>query len=134
MTPKLLLRIASILMLAHTVGHSIGVLSSDNAPTPEIGKLMKDMKETHFMFMGRSVTIASFDKGYGITTIFVLLMVTVLLWLLSNDPANRMSRQILPVLGIFLLLLSLTEYIYFFGFAASFSLLAGLLVVWAFFG
>ena len=134
MRPKLLLRIASILMLLHTVGHTFGILSSDNPPTPEIAKVMKDMKETHFMFMGRSVTIASFDKGYGITLIFVLLMVTVLLWLVSNDPVNRMSRKILPVLGVFLLLLSLTEYIYFFGFAASISLLAGLLVVWAFFG
>jgi hypothetical protein len=35
-----------MLMLVHTVGHTFGVLSSDNPPSPEIAKLMKGMKET----------------------------------------------------------------------------------------
>jgi multidrug efflux pump subunit AcrB len=80
------------------------------------------MQSNHFNFMGRSSSIAGFYEGYGMSMILVMLFVSVLLWLQSGVP----SKPVLVLAGVFLLAFGVTEYIYFFPFAAAFSLLAGL--------
>ncbi|MHA4808459.1 LIC_13387 family protein [Flavitalea flava] len=122
MKPKLLLRIAAALMLLHTIGHSIGALSWKKAPNAQIGNVIGAMQNQHFEFMGRQVSFGGFYEGYVISMIFVLLLITVLLTLVSNNPQYPM----VAALSVFLILLAITEYIYFFPFAAAFSLLAGL--------
>jgi hypothetical protein len=84
------------------------------------------MKNNHFDFMGRSSTIADFYMGYGYSLIAVLLLTSVILWLLSNNPAGILARQLQMTLAAFLLSFAILEYIYFFPFAAAFSFLAGI--------
>jgi hypothetical protein len=122
MNAKVLLRIASGLMLLHALGHTIGAMSWKNAPNPAIAQVISGMQNNHFNFMGRTTSLASFYAGYGYIMIGVLLLVTVLLWQLSATPASGM----LLILGFFLMFMALMEYIYFFPMAAAFSLLAGL--------
>jgi hypothetical protein len=79
---KIALRIAAILMLLHTAGHTVGALTWKNAPNAHVAAVVTGMEKEHFGFMGRSLTLASFFTGYGYSMIGVLLLVSVLLWLL----------------------------------------------------
>jgi hypothetical protein len=81
------------------------------------------MQSNHFAFMGRNASMGLFYEGYGISMIFVLIMISLLLWLLASNYQNA----IVAVLAVFLMALAITEFIYFFPFAAAFTLLAGLL-------
>lgn len=72
--------------------------------------------------MGTSATIGGFYTGYGYITIGILLLLSILLWLLPAVP----NLRFMLVLGLFLLFLAIIEFIYFFPFAAAFSLLAGI--------
>lgn len=126
MRAKLLLRIAAILMLLHTMGHTIGALTWKDAPNPAVGLVVSGMQSQHFDFMGRSVTLAGFFEGYGFTMIGVLLLVTIFLWLFSSQSTNPLTKSLLPVLAAFLLVMGVIEYIYFFPFVAAFSFFGGL--------
>jgi hypothetical protein len=125
---KTALRTAAIVMLLHTLGHTTGSLTWKNAPNARVAAVVTGMENEHFGFMGRSLTLASFFTGYSFSMIGVLLLVSVLLWLLSAEPHKRM----IFVLGAFLLFLAFIEFIYFFPFAAAFSLLAGILTLYAY--
>ncbi|MDO3642454.1 hypothetical protein [Mucilaginibacter sp. L3T2-6] len=129
MKPKIFIRISSALMLLHTAGHTIGALTWKQAPDSTVARLISDMQSIHFAFMGRQVSLGSFFQGYGVINIFVLLFITVLLWLLSNAVGNTLTGKLLPVVAIFLLLMGVSELIYFFPFAAAISLLAGMLAL-----
>ncbi len=122
MKPKLLLRIASGIMLLHTLGHTMGALGWKDAPNAAVKQVIDRMQTTHFDFMGRSSTLANFYAGYGYIMIGVLLFISILLWQLSTNSI----RSIVLSLGILLLFMAVLEYIYFFPMAAAFSLLAGL--------
>ncbi|SHM40640.1 LIC_13387 family protein [Mucilaginibacter sp. OK098] len=126
MKPKLLLRIAAVLMFLHTIGHSFGAFSSKKAPNAAVAAVIKGMETTHFDFMGRSVTLASFDDGFAFIMILTLLFISILLWLLSAETGNSLSSRLVPLVAVLLLSMGILEYIYFFPFAAAFSLIAGL--------
>lgn len=125
MKPKLLLRIASVIMLLHTMGHTFGALGWKNAPNAAVAAVIAGMQREHFDFMGRSATIAAFYEGYGIMNIFVLLLLSASLWLLSGHATNPLARSMSALLGIFMVIMAVCEYIYFFPFAALLSLIAG---------
>ena len=133
MKPKLLLRIAAILMFLHTIGHTIGALSWKEAPNAAVAQVVNGMLTNHFNFMGRSVSIGSFYDGYGFTMILVMLLISIMLWVLSSQTNNNLAVKFIQLLGVFLLAMGVLEYIYFFPFAAAFSLLAGVCTVWALF-
>jgi hypothetical protein len=125
---KLSLRIAAILMLLHTAGHTVGALTWKNAPNASVAAVVTGMENEHFDFMRRSLTLASFFSGYAYSMIGVLLLVSILLWILSTEP----NKRLIAVLGIFLLFLAVIEFVYFFPFAAVFSLLAGISTLFAY--
>jgi hypothetical protein len=125
---KLALKIAAILMLLHTAGHTIGALTWKNAPNVRVAAVVTGMENEHFYFMGRSLTLASFFNGYGFIMIGVLLLISILLWLLSSAPV----RSMILLLGLFLFFMAIMEFIYFFPFAAAFSLLAGISTLFAY--
>ena len=83
------------------------------------------MQTVHFAFMGRQATLALFFNGYGFINIGVLLLISALLWLLSGDAGNKLFGGFAVLLGVFLLAMGILEYVYFFTFAAAFSMLAG---------
>jgi len=122
MKPKLLLRIAAILMFLHAIGHTLGALSWKDAPNAAIAQVIKEMETNHFVFMGRSTDIATFYEGYGYIMIVVFLFVSVLLWQLSSGD----NRKSIFLVAAFLIVFGVIEYIFFFPFAAAFSLLAGI--------
>jgi len=74
-----------------------------------------------FDFMGRSASLGDFYAGYGFIMIGVLLLISILLWQLSTGVSPRITL----LMSFFLLFMGIVEYIYFFPFAAAFSLLAG---------
>jgi hypothetical protein len=121
MKNKLLLRIAAVLLFLHAIGHSFGAFNWKKAPNEAVGKVILGMQTVSFEFMGRTTFLASFYEGYGMIMIFVLLFVAVLLWQLSSVS----QKALIAPVAVFLLLLAITEYIYFFPFAAAFSFLAG---------
>jgi hypothetical protein len=121
MKAKILLRIASVIMLLHTLGHTIGALTWKQAPNPAVKKVIDGMLGNRFDFFGKSVSIGDFYTGYGYSLTGVLVLVSILLWLLSAEP----NRRFVLVLGLFLLFLSIVEFIYFFPLPAVLSLLAG---------
>lgn len=128
---KLLLRIAAVFMLLHTAGHTMGALTWKEAPNEAVGKVISGMQAEPFDFMGRSVTLASFFDGYGMIMIPVLLLTSALLWLISGESGNRLAVGIATLLTVFLLLMAVLEYIYFFPFAATITLLAGICALFA---
>ncbi len=111
-------------MLVHTIGHTMGALGSGMPDNPRIGEVLKGMRSEHFDFMGRSATLAQFFDGYGISMIFVLLFVSIQLWMLGGLPVKRM----LVGMGLFLSAMVVCEWIYFFPMAALFTLLAAVCV------
>ncbi|MGZ3756915.1 MAG: LIC_13387 family protein [Mucilaginibacter sp.] len=128
MKPKILLRIASVLMLLHAAGHTMGSLTWKDHPDPAVAKVVEGMISQHFVFMGRESTIAMFYSGYGVILIFVLLMLTALLWIAGDHAINQpLTKKLCLVLSVFLLLMGITEWVYFFPLAAAFSLLASIL-------
>jgi len=129
MKPKIPLRIASGLMLLHTIGHTMGALTWKQAPNARVAAVINGMQTEHFDFMGKSVSLGSFFEGYGFSMIGVLLLLTVLLGLQSAAPDRKM---VLP-LSLFQLFMAIIEIIYFFPFAAVISLLAGIFTLYAYF-
>ncbi len=128
MKSKLLLRIAAIIMLLHTLGHTMGALTWKEAPNPAVKTVIDGMLNNRFNFMGRLASIGDFYAGYGYSMIGVLLLIAILLWLLSTEPSPR----IIIALGLFLLFFGIIELIYFFPFAAAFSILAGIATLLAY--
>ena len=128
MKAKVLLRVASVLMLVHTLGHSIGAMTWNQAPSPVLKRVIDGMVSNHFDFMGKSVTIGSFYAGYGYSMMAILLFVTITLWLLSNEP----QFKIVLLLGLFLVVLGVLEFYFFFPLPAVLSALAGLSTLWAY--
>ena len=116
-------------MLFHTLGHTIGALTWNQAPNAAIGRVITAMETNHFNFMGRNTTIASFYDGYGIMMIFVLLLLSLILWLLSGEAENRLTFRLLLPLTAYLVLQAAAEFIFFFPFAAAISFLAGIAVL-----
>jgi uncharacterized membrane protein HdeD (DUF308 family) len=112
-------------MLLHTAGHTMGALSWKHAPNSRVAAVISAMQAEHFDFMGKSVSLGSFFEGYSFTMIGVLLLLSVMLWLVSDRKCT------LPI-GLFLLFMGVIELIYFFPFAAAFSLLAGIFTLYAY--
>src|SRR5579872_6350042 len=83
MKRKTLLRIASISMLLHAIGHTVGALSWKKDPDPNIQRVVDEMISYKFTFGGAMRSIGDFYEGYGVTMIFVLLFFAVLLWQLA---------------------------------------------------
>ena len=122
MKHKTWLRIAAVLMLLHTIGHTLGTLSWKDAPNAAVAATINAMQTNQFLFMGVKVSIAGFYVGYGITLVFVLLMISIMLWHLA---ANYQPFMV-AVLTVFLLIMATTEVIYFFPLAAALSGLSGI--------
>jgi len=127
MRPKLLLRIAALLLLLHLIGHTVGSLTWDEAPNARMTGVILGMKAEHFDFQGRSVTLGEFFNGYGFSMAFVLLFLTLYLWLQSSRPV----RNLLVLSALLLLALGICEWVWFFPLPAALSLMAAICTGWA---
>jgi hypothetical protein len=127
---KILLRIASILMFTHLIGHSIGQNGWKNATDPVQKEVGRQMMGPKFPFMGVSRSMGDYFDGYGYITSAALLLFIVLLWIASSavSLAAAFLTRVVLTLAFGLLAISIVEFIYFFPFAAGTTLLASLLV------
>jgi hypothetical protein len=99
-TPTLLLRIASVISLIFTAGHTMGGLRrwspmGDNA-------VLKAMTDVRFDVMGANRSYLDFFMGFGWSLSVFMLMQTVLLWQLAamarTDPAR--IRPMIAVIAL----------------------------------
>ena len=127
MKPKLLLRIAAILMLIHTMGHSLGMAGWKNATDPIQKNVIDQMINNKFPFMGDVHSIADYYEGFGYACTIAMLLISVILWLTASETerASTFAKKIAFVLGVSLLAWGVDELICFFPFAAWTSLIAG---------
>ena len=100
MTTTLLLRIASVISLIFTVGHTMGGLRKwspmgDNT-------VLKAMTDVRFDAMGANRSYLDFFMGFGWSLSVFMLMQTILLWQLASlaatDPARL--RPIIAVIAL----------------------------------
>lgn len=129
MNPKLLLRIAAVIMFLHLLGHTMGHLGWRKAEDPIKQEVIRQMTDHRFPFMGAEKSMGDYYEGYGLASALMLLLIAVLLWVLSGvEAANAaLGSKVLLPLALFLFLFGIMEWVYFFPFAASFSLTSGLL-------
>src|ERR1700750_3002538 len=114
MKPKMILRIASISMLLHTIGHTIGAMTWKKDPDPAMQQVVDNMISHKFIFLGSLRSIGDFYEGYGITMIFVLLLMACLLWQLSITCVkypDSAANLLLPI-SLGLLVIALIEFKY----------------------
>ena len=135
MSPELLLRIASVAMLLHVLGHVSGHLRWKKTKDPAKQEAINRMTQQKFPFMGTRRSLGEFYDGYGYAATLAMLFVCILLWSLSGQTlANpNFTRGLLPLVSVFLLAWGIDEVFFFFPFAAFFSLFAALLSAIAFF-
>jgi len=96
-TTTLLLRIASVISLLFTVGHTMGGLRKwspmgDNA-------VLKAMTDVRFDTMGANRSYLDFFMGFGWSISVFMLMQTILLWQLSSL-ARTNSGRLRPMIAV----------------------------------
>ena len=100
MTTTVLLRIASVISLVFTAGHTLGGLRKWS-PMGE-NEVLKAMTDVRFDTMGANRSYLDFFMGFGWSISVLMLLQTVLLWQLASlaraDPA-----RVRPMIAVFAL-------------------------------
>jgi hypothetical protein len=134
MKPKILLRIASAFIVLHAVGHLFGMAGWTDARTDEQKMVVHAMTDHRFAFMGAVHSFGDSFNGFGYIAEISLLLAAYLLWICGSaaDSYPVISRKLSFALFISLFAQSILEFIYFFPFAASMTLIAALITGAAF--
>ena len=74
MKAKILLRVASLLILVHLLGHSMGHLQWDKPKDPKMKEVVDIMKGYSTQFMGATKSMANYYEGYSLLMFFVFAM------------------------------------------------------------
>src|ERR1700679_4126188 len=118
MKPKLLLRIAAILILIHAVLHTTGFNQWKKDPDPAKHKLIKLMTGQRYPLMGTSRNMGEYYDGFGYCCSIALLLIAVLLWIVSGGLSSNpsLAKKIIIVISFALVAWAIDEWIYFFPF------------------
>jgi hypothetical protein len=130
MQPKLLLRIASMAILIHVLGHMMGHSGWKTPKDPGQQEVVKQMLEHKAPFMGAVHSMGDYYEGFSLCMTAVLLMMLLLTWTMSGtavDHPSITSKVLIPI-SCCMIAFAAIEFVYFFAFAASISLIAGTLV------
>ena len=100
MTTTVLLRIASIVSLLFTAGHSLGGLNKWS-PMGE-NDVLKAMTNMRFQTMGANRSYLDFFMGFGWSISVFMLLQTVLLWQLASLAGSDPVR-VRPIIAVFAL-------------------------------
>ena len=131
MSSKVLLRVASILMLIHCILHTIGFSGWKSDPNRQV--VIKMMTGPKVPFMGANRNMGEFYDGFGYATTIALLLIAVSLWIISGELGSSLAKKLTLTFAVILALWGADEIIYFFPFAASISWLSAVCCFWAFF-
>jgi hypothetical protein len=128
MKPKILLRIAAILILIHGVLHTTGFGQWKSDPDPAKHEVIKQMTGQKFPFMGTSRNMGNYYDGFGYCGSIALILIAVLLWIVSGELSSNpsLAKKVILVLSFALLLWAIDETIYFFPFAVGLSLVSSI--------
>jgi hypothetical protein len=129
MRAKIILRAAAIIIFLHGIGHTMAVLTWKDDPDPKKMEVVRQMTENKFPFMGTSRSMGEYFEGFGIQGTLSLLLITLILWYVSDvrESNKNLNKKIILTVSLILLVWGTIELIYFFPFAASFSLISSLL-------
>jgi hypothetical protein len=100
MTRTLLLRIASIISLLFTAGHSMGGLKKWSPMGNN--EVLRSMTTVHFDAMGVNRSYLDFFMGFGWSITAAMLLQTVLLWQMASLARNN-AAQVRPMIAAFAL-------------------------------
>ena len=97
MTTTRLLRVASIISLIFTAGHTVGGLQhwSPMGDNP----VLRSMTDVRFDTMGASRSYLDFFMGFGWSISVLMLMETILLWQLASL-AQTEARRLRPMIAV----------------------------------
>jgi hypothetical protein len=131
MKPKLLLRIAAILILVHSILHTFGFRTWKEAPDPVYKSVVDGMTGHKFPFMGAIHSLGDYYEGFGYSCSVALFLIAIILWFLSGETSHsaNLSKKIIYAVGIALVAWGIDELIYFFPFAAIITLTAAVLTL-----
>jgi hypothetical protein len=132
MKPKLFLRIASVLIFVHAIGHSFGHLGWKKAHDPVQQEVISQMTEHKFAFMGKTRSMGEYFDGYGYACSLALFLIGTILWIVSADNSAS-SKKIILAVSICLAGWGTDELVWFCPAAAIMTLIAALLSLLAFF-
>lgn len=130
MKPKLLLRIASILIFVHGAMHPIGHSGWKNSPQPLKDGVIQQMTGHKYSFMGAVHSYGDYFEGYGYACSVAMILIAVLLWIISTSLAENaaLAKKIALAIGIALVFWAGVEQVYFFIAASGLSFLAAICV------
>jgi hypothetical protein len=134
-TPKILLRIASALMLIHVLGHTVGFSGWKKPTDPVQQEVIRQMTGPKFPFMGVTRSMGEYYDGFGYGCTVGMLLFILVLWFVSGElyAAPGLAKKLLLSVALCLLAWGIDELIFFFPFAACLTLLAFVLTLTAFF-
>ena len=131
MSSKNIIRIAAIVILLHGLGHTMGALMWQKPDGDIPYEVVQKMQTVQFSFMGKDgSTMADFYSGASYVGTLLLLLITALLWTLS-DRKDKAAIQQLWIIAASIVVLAIIEIIYFFPFAVSFCVVAAALLFFA---
>ncbi len=133
--PKILLRIAAVLMLIHGLGHTIGHSGWKNPTDPVQQAVIRQMTGPKFPFMGVMRSMGEYFDGYGYACSIAILLFTLVLWFTSGElnASPGLAKKIMLTMSVCLLAWGIDELIFFFPFAACITLVAFVCTLTAFF-
>jgi hypothetical protein len=131
MKPKILLRIAAILIFIHSVLHTFGFSTWKEAPDAVYKATVDGMTEHKFLFMGAIRSLGEFYDGFGYASSIALFLIAIVLWFVSGETSRsaNLAKKIIYAVGIALVAWGIDELIYFFPFAAAITLTAAILTL-----
>jgi hypothetical protein len=134
-TPKILIRIAAILMLVHLLGHTTGFSGWKKATDPAQQEVIKQMTGPRFSFMGAIHSMGDYYDGFGYGCSIGMLLFILVLWFVSGElgASPGLAKKMLLSVAVCLLAWGIDEIICFFPFAACTTLLAFVLTTTAYF-
>src|ERR1700760_3202406 len=105
MKPKLLLRIAAILILIHGVLHTMGFSQWKQDTDPAKREMIKLMTGQRFPFMGTSRNMGEYYDGFGYGCSITLFLIAILLWIVSGEVSSTplLAKKVIVVLSFALL-------------------------------
>ncbi|SRR5258708_958671 len=135
MKSKILLRIASVVMFLHMFGHTFGHLNWNKSVDPARQEVIRQMTVNKFPFMGMMRSMSEYYEGFSLLASLALFLIAATLWVVSGFTVQStfMVKRILVIVSLTLLAWGIDELVYFFPFAAAFSIIASALTAIAVF-
>jgi hypothetical protein len=133
MKPKLLLRIAAVLILIHGILHTSGFGQWKRDPDPAKHEVIKQMTGQKFPFMGTSRNMGEYYDGFGYCGSIALFLIAAMLLIVASDLSSNtaLAKKVVIALGIALLFWATDELIYFFPFAVGLTSVACICCFWS---